>query len=657
MNGQVILFPQETNLPPIEVIQVDFINTTFVTWEELFKGFNTLRAITFSYNLGFIEKVMHYFDYAEIILGCEPIVKFDLQTIMAHQTRSLQTITKHPYLLQCVKKDKLLFFVTKDIVSHQKIFILESNDGRTRIITGSANFSTRSFDSTQLENILYMENNREGFLHFLHEFDTLKEFSTNEIVKEALFKNLSDPEVSFEEIPIIKEAKISKLGIIIEEGKNNTDKMDYVYDISNLSKEYTNLIPKKEKNGKILLNPVKTTKMISEHKKKLYEDNEKRKQYPQFIIDYDTGTFKLNNTAYLLEASLSSVKDDLLNIMTYFRGFESFEGDTEQLKRKYFEIANYMLLSPFIAKLRYHAYLNDFPTRLFPLYAILSGLSDAGKSAFIKTMHILMFGKALGGISPNAFTKTGIYALLREAQGVPLHIEDISHQQFQEHCGKIVKYDEDLLKEKRLNHPTIVLSTNDVKTIKADYSKRFVICYVEGNLPKLIATSNHKKLSELQKQIKTNFYKEYLKRMYPAVQTMIKEMEEYSSSDGNWIPDIFEVSSKIIIEIMNDCSIEIPTYIRSLSFEDYFGNKSLSSRVYKKIKNEWVHNKAAFHINRKQNKLEYQPGEKKFEAEWVKNELPAELRAECYGTKVVMELDKAETFFEIKFKKTIFERK
>ena len=60
-----------------------------------------------------------------------------------------------------------------------------------------------------------------------------------------------------------------------------------------------------------------------------------------------------------------------------------------------------------------------------------------------------MLGKSLGGISPNAFTKTGIYGLLREAQGVPLHIEDISHTQFQEHCGKIVKYDERFIAGKK----------------------------------------------------------------------------------------------------------------------------------------------------------------------------------------------------------------
>ena len=214
-----------------------------------------------------------------------------------------------------------------------------------------------------------------------------------------------------------------------------------------------------------------------------------------------------------------------------------------------------MLLSPFIANLRYHAFLNDFPVRVFPLYAILCGKSDAGKSVFIATIQTLMFGKSLGGISPNAFTKTGIYGLLRESQGVPLHIEDISHTQFQEHCGKIVKYDEDLLQEKRLNHPTIILSSNELKTIKPEFSKRIIVNYIEGNLPKLAATSNHKKLSELRKKLTTNFYQEYLKQMYPAVLKLISEMDNSDDKHYDWIPDVFKLSSEIIVNIIQETGL------------------------------------------------------------------------------------------------------
>ena len=41
----------------------------FLTRAELFSGFNTLKAITFSYNLHFLESVLQDFEYAEIILG------------------------------------------------------------------------------------------------------------------------------------------------------------------------------------------------------------------------------------------------------------------------------------------------------------------------------------------------------------------------------------------------------------------------------------------------------------------------------------------------------------------------------------------------------------------------------------------------------------
>ena len=144
--------------------------------------------------------------------------------------------------------------------------------------------------------------------------------------------------------------------------------------------------------------------------------------------------------------------------------------------------------------------------------------------------------------------------------------------------------------------------------------------------------------------------------MYPAVLKLISEMDHSDEQHYDWIPDVFKLSSEIIIDIIQDNGIELPSYISAKCYDDYFGNKALGTRVYKKIREEWIHNKSAFHIARRQNKLTYQPGEKKFEAEWVRNELPVELRAECYGAKVVMELDKAEEFFELKFRKSIFER-
>lgn len=651
-------FPSQNIGEPIEVVKVNFEESSYLTWKELFTGYDRMYAITFSYGLKFIEKILQEFDYAEIILGCEPMVKFDLQTLIAHQELSIKELKKHKSIVDKIDAEEVTFFVSKDIVSHQKVFILESNNMNTRVILGSGNLSERSFSGEQIENIEIMDNDVKGFQYYMERFNTLRTLSSTEIVKDSLFINGADetnPEINIDDLPIAKEVKMNNVGIIIEESKQDPEMLDYVYNLQQLSKEYSSIMPKKDNDGKILLTGTHITKMVAKQRKQNENNQKKRAHYPQFNINYESGMVSLNNKQYDLNPDITAVTNDLETLLEYFQGFEQFEGDITQLKKQYFNMLNYMLLSPFVAKLRYHAHLTDFPTRLFPLYSVLCGKSDAGKSAFIETIHTLMFGRKLGNISPTYFTKSSIYELQRQMQGVPAHIEDLMNNRFNQYCGEIVKYDEDLIQEVLLNHPTFILSSNDIRTIKPEFSKRILVMYIEGNLPKIKATTNHKKMLSLRKALTTSFYSEYLRRMLPAVSDLIAKMEAHDNND-EWVPDIFDMSSRTIIEIFNDCNIPLPEFIRKLTYNDYFGSAAIGSRVYNRVRRDWKYNSKAFKVSRKQNKLEYQPGEKAYEAVWVYNELPTELRAECSGVKVIMELDKAIEFFGITFRKSIFER-
>ncbi len=55
----------------LDVAKVSFVEGMRLNWEELFSGFNTLYAITFSSGIDFIAKALDLFDEGEIIFGCE----------------------------------------------------------------------------------------------------------------------------------------------------------------------------------------------------------------------------------------------------------------------------------------------------------------------------------------------------------------------------------------------------------------------------------------------------------------------------------------------------------------------------------------------------------------------------------------------------------
>ena len=657
MLEQLSLFNTEED-NALEVVQVAYVDKRYTNVEELFKGFNHLYAITFSYGLSFINKIVDYFDTAEIIIGCEAMVKFDLKTIMAFQTKALEELNKHKDLIEKVSSGKLSFWVAKDFLSHQKIFILTSDTGKTRVIFGSPNFSGRAFSGNQRENISFFDNDSAAFDFYIDEYETLKGFSTNEITKEALYFNAtSDPEKAIEEIPILKEVMVSKAGIILDNDTNEDMPVEFTYDIQSLSSKYATLIPKLQtQNGKTLITSDKVKALFRKHKQVLKEQEAKQATFPQFKINYEEGTVQFNDKPLNFDVDLNDVKHDLDIIGEYFTGFDSFIGDVERLRKKYFRLLNYAFLSPFIARLRYEAYKNDFSTTLFPVYAVINGPKSAGKSAFLDTLQSIMFGQSLGGVDPTDFTKTGVMTFLHDSTGVPLHIEDINKERFNKYAGETVKYEKGLLRERLLNHPVFILTANDIETIKPDFAKRVYFSSVDATLTNEDAAANHKKIVELRKQISTSFYREYFRRMFEKVSNLINDMSDFVINETNegWIPDIFQLSSNTIIEIYNECNVDLPSYVMPLEYSDYFGYNDIVENIRDKIIFEWTHNKAAFKVLKKQNLLEYTAGEKKYEATRICDSMPEILQARCSGTKVVLQLDEAQKFFGIQFKKGLF---
>ena len=49
-----MLEPEEALSPKLDVVKLSYISAEAMTWQELFKGFNELHAITFSSGINFM---------------------------------------------------------------------------------------------------------------------------------------------------------------------------------------------------------------------------------------------------------------------------------------------------------------------------------------------------------------------------------------------------------------------------------------------------------------------------------------------------------------------------------------------------------------------------------------------------------------------------
>ena len=59
----------DTHDVQLKCFRSELKSVDFMTSSELFRGFDTMRAITFSYDISFMESVLRYFHYAEVVFG------------------------------------------------------------------------------------------------------------------------------------------------------------------------------------------------------------------------------------------------------------------------------------------------------------------------------------------------------------------------------------------------------------------------------------------------------------------------------------------------------------------------------------------------------------------------------------------------------------
>ena len=129
---------QQINIQPsasLDVVKMIFDGAESCTWQELFSGFDTLHAITYSSGIDFVYQLIDLFEQAEILFGCDEVISYSLQEVMAYQCKMVErmrdTASKMKLdLVSRIENGSLRFFVARSVLSHEKLYLLSSQDGR-----------------------------------------------------------------------------------------------------------------------------------------------------------------------------------------------------------------------------------------------------------------------------------------------------------------------------------------------------------------------------------------------------------------------------------------------------------------------------------------------------------------------------------------------
>ncbi len=641
----------------ISIVRAEFSSAEKINWKDLFDGYDEIYAVTYSSGIDFAAQVISKFKYAEIIFGHEGILNADISTVMAASREVVETLAKHrsaKELARRMEEGALALYVARDYRSHEKIYCLRSEDGRYRVIVGSANLSASAFMGFQRENIVCFDS-EEAFDHYYDLFCEYRKECADEISYSLIGKTAEDRDYldeHIEELPVLKTIEKKQAVVLTPATEESEKDIQFIADVHNISNDIKPIMPRLTKQGNtVIIRP----EQLREVKKKVSavftQKKEEKKVFPKLHIDYENSRLFFNDEEMTLDPPKEDVARDAGYVADYLDSLSRFNNEWQLAQENYFKFMNWFLASAFMAKLRLTASANGYTPTLFPVVGILYGASNGGKSTFVKILMKLMTGKEIPPNQSDDFTATSIDRLKQVCEGVPIYVDDLARQQYQNHNEKVIKSDGWGIKERLINYPAVAISTNKLPSVTPDIYKRSITCRINVRISLTDGVSSSRRVNESIRNISTALYREYVARMLPVIEDMESGMKE-----GIDNPDIFLESSKVLSAIFAESlEGELPEYIRTLTYDDYFGTQEIGREARKKIITAWESEPDSFKVYRRKNKLVYSFAESAYyDIKYLTDELPPGLNCELSSRTLTMDYKEAKDFFKRTFRRGLF---
>ena len=318
----------------IVAYKIQMMEEVQTTWQELFHGFDELHAITYSLGIKQVESVMGLFQRGDVVIGSPSQVRQAVQELLAEQEFDLKTICQNAYLQQRIKDGSFQFYL-EDGGVHAKIYFLRADDGRNRIILGSANFSRQAWNGTQLETYLF-EDNSQFFEHYIQLYEALRDESSSKVSIKA--KPLRADGSNLQDLPIIQKVVQARKPVIIEKVPSR-EEVEYTFSVTQEGKEWAERINhayvKPDNHGVVHFTSKTVDRMQAYMKRSEHERKLRVVENPEFLLDYKDHSASFSGKAWDLNPSKEDVQRDIHCLYQYLDGTEGFTGDIKKLQETY----------------------------------------------------------------------------------------------------------------------------------------------------------------------------------------------------------------------------------------------------------------------------------------------------------------------------------
>lgn len=605
---------------PLTVFHAKLVSHEQTNWRELFSGFDHLKVITYSSGLVAILQLAEMFADIEITFGSERILSrehaaleqashiaegYTFVDAVADQKAFIERLAAYlgksaRGLLPRVMDGTLRFQVLRKMPSHEKLYLLSGAD-RFRVVTGSANLSVAALSGWQKEvYIAFDGENAYGEFETFYRRDlgAASPIRPEYLVEQGSAGGPLEPRtapVPLTEVPCVQ---VLSSGVTILEERPKLPSTGLTSEALRAATlegaRLRGLELDRAKDGRIAITSSSFFRALKAHQTAPSDGTDDRIAHAEIILEraevYLDGNLWLSPKTIIKDEDLAAEAGLMVD---YLSSFGEFFGNAEAAIRGYWMFLCWLYAAPVAPWLRQVAIIHSGDPLAYPVFGILYGRPNGGKSWFCETVANSMFGgvwKQLRGVS---FTANRALGLREQLGAVPLIIDDVNRDRFTREVPDLVKFD----RERAGQYAPIIISTNkQVSAVSPDIRKRAVACLIDAAIP-----DRHSRSFEIahraHARMGTSLYKSYLQRLLPLVSEMRAAIGEKPLEP----PDLLETSSRLLREVIAPRVKELPDWMAIVTNDERL---AMNDRPLLDRLNEiWTNHRERFAVNHSSREL------------------------------------------------------
>jgi hypothetical protein len=551
----------------LTIFRAEMIAREEANWRDLFAGFESLKVITYSSGLDVILQLAGMFEEVEVTFGSERILSrehaaleqassvargYTFVDAVADQKAFLERLAAElgksaRALLARVADGTVRFRLLRKMPSHEKLYLLSGRE-KFRVITGSANLSLVALSGRQKE-VYIIFDGEEAYRCFADYYARDAGEASPVPVDHLVVPSVDGVQPRTAPIPVTEVPCVQMLstGVAIMEDRPKPASTGLTAEALRLAGtegvRLRGLELDGTKGGKTIITAASFFRAYRAHQT-APTDATGDDRIPRVTMAIDTAEVFLEDAPWLnpgSELNADEIRADAALIADYIGSFGNFFGNAARAVKSYWTFICWLYAAPVAPWLRQAAIVNSGDPLAYPVFGILYGRPNGGKSWFSEIAASSMFGPVWKQLRGTSFTANRVLGLRDQLGAIPLLIDDVNRDRFTREVPDLVKFD----RERATLYAPVIISTNkQVSAVSPDIRKRAVVCLIDAAIPDQHATS--KEIAHrAHSRIGTALYRAYLQRLLPLMPAMREQIAERPMAP----PDLLEVSSEVLRDL------------------------------------------------------------------------------------------------------------